>query len=144
MHQGRYNHLSIDIAAITNLSHDHLDYHKTFRSYIESKMLLFSKVLSSKGVAVINSRLKNYKYFEAKIKSRNIKLVIYGKNDVYFKQKKFLSLFILNKYYHIKDLKLNKIQQENLECAIACALAMKISPSKIIKYQRYIGQFFLK
>ena len=33
----------------------------------------------------------------------------------------------------MKDLKLNNIQKENLECAIACAFAMKISISKIIK-----------
>ncbi|MGB2532805.1 MAG: Mur ligase family protein, partial [Porticoccaceae bacterium] len=59
LHQGRYKNLNIDIAAITNLSHDHLDYHKTYKSYLESKMLLFTKVLNKKGTAVINSRLKN-------------------------------------------------------------------------------------
>ncbi|MDC0625680.1 Mur ligase family protein, partial [Alphaproteobacteria bacterium] len=69
LHQGRYNNLNIDIAAITNLSHDHLDYHKTFQSYVESKMLLFTKVLKKNGTAVINSRLKKYKYFVSHIKS---------------------------------------------------------------------------
>ena len=78
LHQGRYNNLKIDIAAITNLSHDHLDYHKTFKSYVESKMLLFTQVLNNNGTAVINSRLKNYKYFVAKIKSRNLKLITFG------------------------------------------------------------------
>ena len=68
LHQGRYNNLNIDIAAITNLSHDHLDYHRTFKSYVESKILLFTKVLNKNGTAVINSRLKNYKYIVSKIK----------------------------------------------------------------------------
>jgi len=133
LHQGRYNHLNIDIAAITNLSHDHLDYHKTFRSYLDSKLLLFTKVLKDNGTAVINSRLKNYKYFEKKIKSRNLKLITFGSKDVYFEKKELLRISILNKKYKIKNLKLNKIQKENLECAISCALAMNISPRNIIK-----------
>ena len=91
MHQGRYNNLNIDIAAITNLSHDHLDYHKTFKSYVESKMLLFTKVLNKNGTAIINSRLKNYKYFVSKIKSRNLKLITFGSKDVYFTQTKFFN-----------------------------------------------------
>ena len=133
LHQGRYKNLNIDIAAITNLSHDHLDYHKTYKSYLESKMLLFTKVLNKKGTAVINSRLKNYKYFVSKMKSRNLKLITYGSKDVYFTQTKFLILNILGKKYQIKDLKLNNIQKENLECAIACALAVKIKINNILK-----------
>ena len=35
LHQGRYNNVNIDVAAITNLSHDHLDYHK-IESNLES------------------------------------------------------------------------------------------------------------
>ena len=66
LHQGRYNNLKIDIAAITNFSQDHLDYHRTFKSYLESKMLLFTKVLNKNGTAVINSRLKNYKYLHSR------------------------------------------------------------------------------
>ena len=133
LHQGRYNNLNIDIAAITNLSHDHLDYHRTFKSYVESKMLLFTKVLNKNGTAIINSRLKNYKYFVSKIKSRNLKLITFGAKDVYFTQSKLLTLNILGKKYYIKDLKLNNIQKENLECAIACALAVKIKINDIIK-----------
>ncbi len=133
LHQGRYNNLNIDIAAITNLSQDHLDYHKTLKSYIESKMLLFTKVLNKNGTAVINSKLKNYKYFMSKIKSRNLKIITFGSKDVYFTQTKFLTLNIFGKKNYIKTLKLNNIQKENLECAIACALAVKISINNIIK-----------
>jgi len=133
LHQGRYNDLIIDIAAITNLSHDHLDYHKTFKSYTESKMLLFTRVVNNSGTAVINSRLRNYREFESKIKSRKLKVITFGSKDVYFEQKKHLNISILNKKYQIKNLILNKIQKENLECAIACALAMNISPKNIVK-----------
>jgi len=39
--QGRLDAVHIDIAAFTNLSHDHLDYHGSFDAYRESKFALF-------------------------------------------------------------------------------------------------------
>ncbi len=133
LHQRRFDNLHVDIAAITNISQDHLDYHKNFRSYIKSKFLLFTNILNAEGTAIINSRLKNYKSLRSKIKSRNIKILTYGTKDVFFEEKTSLNLFIFDKKYKIKNLFLNSIQKENLECAIACALALSINPKKIIK-----------
>lgn len=39
--QGRLDSVRIDIAAFTNLTHDHLDYHGTFEAYRDSKFALF-------------------------------------------------------------------------------------------------------
>lgn len=39
--QGRVNGLEFDIAAFSNLTQDHLDYHKTFENYFEAKRILF-------------------------------------------------------------------------------------------------------
>ncbi len=39
--QGRVNGLSFLLAAFTNLTQDHLDYHKTWENYFESKRILF-------------------------------------------------------------------------------------------------------
>ena len=39
--QGRLYGLNFDILALTNISHDHLDYHKTINSYINAKLKLF-------------------------------------------------------------------------------------------------------
>ena len=89
---------------------------------------IFISEASSHGL-----RQGRYKYFVSKIKSRNLKLITFGSKDVYFTQTKLLTLNILGKKYHIKDLKLNNIQKENLECAIACALAVKIKINDIIK-----------
>ncbi len=130
--QGRYTGLNIDVAAITNLTHDHLDYHKTLNSYIKSKFLLFTKVLKNNGTAVINTRLKNYKKLLTRIKSRNIKIINFGSKDIFFEESKYLKLNIFDQKYPIKNLNLNSIQKQNLECAIACALAMNINKKKII------------
>ena len=133
LHQGRFNNLNIDIAAITNISHDHLDYHKSYKSYIKSKFSLFTKILNKNGIAIINYRLKNYNILKKKIKLRNIKIITFGSKDVYFDKKSSSILFIFGKKYKIKNLNFNNIQKENLECAIACAIAMNIDITKIIK-----------
>lgn len=42
LQQGRLDQVAIDIAAFTNLSHDHLDYHKSLDNYKAAKQLLFN------------------------------------------------------------------------------------------------------
>ncbi|MEG0830528.1 MAG: UDP-N-acetylmuramoyl-L-alanyl-D-glutamate--2,6-diaminopimelate ligase [Anaerovoracaceae bacterium] len=49
--QGRVDHIEIDYAGFTNLSQDHLDYHKTMEIYYQAKKKLF--FLCHKG-AIIN------------------------------------------------------------------------------------------
>ncbi len=39
--QGRVNGLEFEVAAFSNLTQDHLDYHKTFENYFEAKRILF-------------------------------------------------------------------------------------------------------
>ncbi len=50
--QGRLNSLAIDVAVLTNLSHDHLDYHNNLAEYAAAKRRLFT--FSSIKTAVIN------------------------------------------------------------------------------------------
>ena len=53
IHQNRISGLMFDIAGFTNISHDHLDYHKTFKEYIYAKKKFFDD-LSSSAVAIVN------------------------------------------------------------------------------------------
>jgi len=52
LEQGRLNGCDIEIAAYSNLSRDHLDYHKTLEAYAEAKSRLFA--FESLKVAIIN------------------------------------------------------------------------------------------
>ena len=58
IHQKRAEGLSFEGAIFTNLSHDHLDYHKTFAAYRDTKKLLFDG-LSKKAFALTNADDKN-------------------------------------------------------------------------------------
>ncbi|MCB9809239.1 UDP-N-acetylmuramoyl-L-alanyl-D-glutamate--2,6-diaminopimelate ligase [Candidatus Nomurabacteria bacterium] len=51
--QGRIAGLDIDVAIYTNLSQDHLDYHKTMENYASAKKKLFDNV-TPKAKAVVN------------------------------------------------------------------------------------------
>lgn len=51
--QYRSEGVPVQVAAFTNLSRDHLDYHGTLEAYFEAKMRLFDEVLDENGTAVI-------------------------------------------------------------------------------------------
>lgn len=45
--QHRFEGIEFDVAVLTNITHDHLDYHGGIEAYAESKKLLFKNVLSN-------------------------------------------------------------------------------------------------
>lgn len=51
---GRVDSVDFDVAIFTNLTYDHLDYHKTMEAYFEAKKLLF-RHMKPEGVAVLNA-----------------------------------------------------------------------------------------
>lgn len=53
IHQDRVRALDFDVAVFTNITHDHLDYHKTFDNYIAAKKKLFD-FLPSHATAIVN------------------------------------------------------------------------------------------
>ncbi len=73
LEQGRIQGVLCQSALFSNLTEDHLDYHKTMENYFQAKKLLFTRYLSQDGVAVINvddsygKRLWNEIPFERKI-----------------------------------------------------------------------------
>ena len=135
LEQNRLRNYPINIAAITNISNDHLDYHKTFSNYKKSKMKLFINHLENRGFAIINSRLKNLSQFKKKFIQKDIQLKYFGNKYLELKRiKDTVYLTINRKSYLLKNLILNNdIELENLECAITCCLALNINEKKIIK-----------
>ncbi|MFT6746201.1 MAG: UDP-N-acetylmuramoyl-L-alanyl-D-glutamate--2,6-diaminopimelate ligase [Glaciecola sp.] len=74
IHQNRIAGLEFDLAIFSNLSHDHLDYHKTFDEYILAKKKFFDD-LSSDAIALINS---DEKHGSTMINNTQAKVYSYG------------------------------------------------------------------
>lgn len=108
--QDRVYGLKYDACIFTNLTEDHLDYHKNMDEYKKTKMLLFDK-LRNKRIAIINSDDCNYKDFmfdnnyNVKVgkfgdyKIKNIKLNIDSLDLTFnFKKDYFKHLNLVGKY----------------------------------------------
>ena len=65
LEQWRVYWIAFDYAIVTNLSHEHLDYHKTMKAYAESKAKLLS---STKNCVIIPKNLQMKDVFEKEIK----------------------------------------------------------------------------
>ena len=56
--------LNIKSGIFTNLSHDHLDYHKNMQNYFSAKLILFKKLLKKNSTIITDSEIKEYPAFQ--------------------------------------------------------------------------------
>jgi UDP-N-acetylmuramoyl-L-alanyl-D-glutamate--2,6-diaminopimelate ligase len=78
--QFRLDGVYINVAAFTNLSRDHLDYHETMESYFAAKLRLFAEVLDRDGTAVINSDDEMAEALTVALTKRRVEFLNYGMN----------------------------------------------------------------
>ncbi len=76
--QFRLDGVNISAAAFTNLTRDHLDYHKDFESYLAAKLRLFTEVVRADGVAVVNAGSDRAKEFIEAARRRKLRLITVG------------------------------------------------------------------
>ena len=67
--QNRLDGLNFKTALFTNLSHDHLDYHKNFKNYLNAKLYLFENLLNKNSNIITDITIPEYK----KIKKISLK-----------------------------------------------------------------------
>jgi UDP-N-acetylmuramoyl-L-alanyl-D-glutamate--2,6-diaminopimelate ligase len=78
--QGRVRSIEFDVAVFTNLTQDHLDYHKTMEEYANAKAKLFSTLLPHGGKSFPKKAIVNAdsRYFSQMIESCRVPLLTYG------------------------------------------------------------------
>jgi len=76
LHQGRVNSVEFDVAVLTNLSRDHLDYHETMEEYAAAKELLFT--WPGLKVSVINADDAFGQRIAGKLNAQAKPLLTYG------------------------------------------------------------------
>ncbi len=66
--QDRFSGVHFDVSVITNITHEHLDYHKTFENYRDTKLRLF---LTSE-YSILNMDDPSFNYFKGKLFNKNV------------------------------------------------------------------------
>ncbi|MCB1563823.1 MAG: UDP-N-acetylmuramoyl-L-alanyl-D-glutamate--2,6-diaminopimelate ligase [Alphaproteobacteria bacterium] len=77
--QYRLDGVRVKAAGFTNLSRDHLDYHKDMDAYRAAKARLFTEILEPDGIAVLNADVPEYETLEHICKERQIRIIAYGR-----------------------------------------------------------------
>jgi UDP-N-acetylmuramoyl-L-alanyl-D-glutamate--2,6-diaminopimelate ligase len=77
--QNRVWGIHFRISVITNISHEHLDYHGTYEKYVAAK----AKIISMSDAVVLNRDDKSYDFI-SKLKSQNSKLQLKSKKWITF------------------------------------------------------------
>ena len=138
--QNRIKDLKVDTAALTNISQDHLDYHKDFKTYKKEKLKLFFNHLNESGWAVLNDKIADIEIIKNKLRKK-VNIITYGmpNSDVnIIKRKKYAVITIFKKKYSINTNLNSFIELENLACAIACSLSIDVKIKKILTILRKI------
>ena len=130
------------VAAITNVTQDHLDFHGDMESYLASKKLLFSRYLASDGTAVVNLDDANAAQFIDTARARGARLIRVTRKLELDAEVKLLSADIALSGSRVqlelpsgtRDFELPLVGDFNLEnLLVACGIciALEISPEII-------------
>ncbi|MBF0168733.1 MAG: UDP-N-acetylmuramoyl-L-alanyl-D-glutamate--2,6-diaminopimelate ligase [Alphaproteobacteria bacterium] len=76
--QFRLDGVALKAAAFTNLTRDHLDYHKDMASYLAAKARLFTELLPEGGVAVLNADIPEFETLRTMAHARRLHVIDYG------------------------------------------------------------------
>ncbi len=139
--QGRLNGLDFKTAIFTNFSQDHLDYHKSMKNYLDSKLILFSKLLKKNQNIITDNQIKEFKKLKLIAKKKSINLLTIGTkassielSSIKYKNK-FQRLFLkYNKKNFTIDVPLiGLFQIKNLLMSVLAAKLSGFSISRILK-----------
>ena len=117
LYQKRLNKLNIKAAIFTNFSQDHLDYHKTMKSYFQAKMILFSKLLKEKKYIIADKSIKQFSILKKISKRKKLKVKDISK---VFAQIEKMHLPLTGSF-----------QNKNLSMAILAAVLCKVNYTEI-------------
>ena len=133
--------MKFNIGIFTNLSRDHLDYHKSFEDYLKSKMILFNQLLKKNSKIIYDAEISQSKILNNISIKKNLNSITIGSknSDLKIINHKFIGnkqeiTFIFNKHiYSFKTDLIGKIQIKNLIMAIIAANKSDLPMKKIIK-----------
>lgn len=135
--QGRVDRMLFDAAIFTNLTGDHLDYHKTMAGYFKAKSRLFGKLKKS-GAAILNGDDKLVVSLRRSLKN----VIVYGTKNNADVMARDIRLSMDGTSFTVKTRKgsfrietrlIGMHNVSNILAATAAALALKIPIAAIVK-----------
>jgi len=138
--QNRLDGLKFNTGIFTNLSQDHLDYHKNLKNYLKAKLHLFENLIKKNGNVITDDKIPQFKKIKKISIKNNLKLHTLNdeKNNFKILSHSFKEESQIIKIKHkdsIEVVKLNligKIQLKNLLMAIIAAKKSNIGLKKIL------------
>ena len=138
--QNRLDGLLFDVGIFTNLSHDHLDYHKNMKNYLKSKLYLFEQLIKKRGNIITDANIPQInKLKKISIKKRyNLNLIFNKEKGIelishkFVNEKQFLEINFKNKKYNIELNLIGEIQINNILMAMLAANKSGLDFQKII------------
>lgn len=83
--QNRVLGIPFKIGILTNVTHDHLDYHKTYKNYLNAKL----KLLKKSEVCIVNMDDQSYKFLNSELKNKKTLTYSLNNKDADFNLEKF-------------------------------------------------------
>ena len=139
--QNRLDGLKFNSGIFTNLSQDHLDYHKNLKNYLQAKLYLFKNLIKNNGNIITDENIPEFQKIK-KIslnKRLNLNCINHKKNNFKILSHNFQGesqILKINYDNSIRLVKLNligKIQLKNLLMAIIAAKKSKLKLKKIFE-----------
>ena len=112
INQNRLDGINFNGAVFTNLSHDHLDYHKNMENYFSTKMKLFTEHLKDGTCVSINLDDSYGMELYNKIKTKNFKFVNFGFNEKC--ELKLIQIKKIEKIWQLEILYKNKLYKTDI------------------------------
>jgi len=139
--QKRLDNLNLKMGIFTNLSHDHLDYHKSMKSYLNSKMHLFNNLLNKKSKIITDEDNKEFKIIKKISNKKKIKMLTIGRNsgtirileNEYYDNKQIIKILFNKKIISLNIPLIGYFQIKNLLMAILAATSCGIKKNKIFE-----------
>ncbi|OGH12163.1 MAG: hypothetical protein A2857_03245 [Candidatus Levybacteria bacterium RIFCSPHIGHO2_01_FULL_36_15] len=119
--------IKFSMAVLTNITHEHLDYHKTYENYVKTK----SKLLESAKIAIVNRDDESYQHFDSKFKIQNAKLQLKNQKWVTYGMKENADINPDN--FPFKTNLIGKFNKYNCLAAIAVCRELGINDDSIRK-----------
>lgn len=138
--QRRLDGLAVDIAAFTNLSRDHFDYHDSVEAYFRAKARLFEVLLRPGGTAVLDADVPEFPRLAAMVSARRCRLSTYGRQgrDLRLLAREarpdglLLRLVLGGREVEVRVPLYGTFQAWNLLCAAGIALASGVAATSVL------------